>query len=102
VKNIPGIAWACITVAFVAVVGAFVVLTITGSDPTEFSRWLNSVANLAGILLGGGAVAFSAKAAQQTNGGLDERIKDAAKVATTEALNEQRRKDVAPGGELRR
>lgn len=98
IPKVPAIGWACITVAFVAVVTAFVVLTMNGADPTEFSRWLNSVANLAGLLLGGGAVAFSAKAAQQTNGGLDERIKDGAKEAVIEALNEQRRAD---GGVVR-
>lgn len=101
-RNLPAAAWACITVAFVAVIAAFVILTVTGSDPTEFSRWLNSVANLAGILLGGGAVAFSAKAAQQTNGGLDKRIVDGAKVAVKQALAEQRAVDTRPGGELRR
>lgn len=101
-RNLPAAAWACITVAFVAVVAAFVILSVNGSDPAEFSRWLNSVANIGGLLLGGGAVAFSAKAAQQTNGGLDERIKAGAKTAAKEALAEQRAVDTRPGGELRR
>lgn len=101
-RNLPAAAWACITVAFVTTVVAFVVLSVNGADPAEFSRWLNSVANLGGLLLGGGAVAFSAKAAQQTNGGLDARIKDGAKIAAKEALAEQRIMDTRPGGELRR
>lgn len=92
-KNIPAVAWACLTIAFVTVVTALVVLSITGSDPTEFRSFLNTALNFAGLVLSGGAVAFAGKAAHQTNGGLDARIRDGAKQAAVEALNEQRTAD---------
>lgn len=98
VKNVPNIAWACLTLAFVAVLVAFVTLSVTGSDPTEFRSFLNTVVNLATLLVSGGAVVFAGKASQQTNGGLDQRIKDGAKDAVVEALNEQR---TADGGVVR-
>lgn len=104
-RNVPGVAWVCLTVAFLAVVGAFVVLDVTGTDGTEFRGFLNIVANLAGIVLGGGGLIYSsaaqrsaAQAARQTNGDLDGRIQ----AAVSEALAAQRAVDVAPGGEYRR
>lgn len=104
-KNVPTAAWITIGVAFVSTVAAFVVLSVTDSDAAEFRGFLNVVANIGGLLLGGGAVAYSGAAArnsqvtaEQTNGQLDERI--AAAVAA--ALDTQRAADVAPGGEFRR
>jgi len=93
-KKIPVAAWVCITVAFVTVVVAFVVLSANGSDSTEFRSFLNTVMNLAGLLLTGGAVAFAGQAAKQTNGGLDERIR----AGVAAELASQRQKDVKPGG----
>lgn len=104
-KNVPNVAWACLTVAFLAVVTAFVVLAVTGADAAEFRGFLNIVANFAGILVGGGGLVFAAaganraqKAVEQTNGSLDERIQR----ALGEALKDQRADDTAPGGEFRR
>ena len=81
-KNAPGgVIAICVTVLAVTVVAAFVVLAVTDSDATEFRSWLNTLLNLAGLLLGGtatvaaSAAAKSAQAAeQQTNGELDGRI----------------------------
>jgi hypothetical protein len=104
-KNVPTAAWVCITVAFLAVTTAFVVLAAIGADATEFRGFLNVVANLGMLVLGGGSVVYagaaaksSQQAAQQTNGGLEARIKSAALAA----LAEQRAADTEPGGELRR
>jgi hypothetical protein len=83
-KNVPTPVWICLTVAFVSVIGAFAYLTASGSNTTDFRSFLNTVLNFAGLLLSGGAVAYAGKAAQQTNGGLDARIKDAAKAALDE------------------
>jgi hypothetical protein len=89
-KNVPTRVLIFIGACFITVVAAFVILTVSGSDSAEFSRWLNSIANLAGLLLGGGAMAFAGQAAQQTNGGLDKRIEDGAR----RALDEQRGEDI--------
>jgi hypothetical protein len=98
VRNVPTAAWACLTVAFVTVVAAFVYLSAQGADTAEFRSFLNTTLNFAGLLLSGGAVAFAGKAAQQTNGGLDARIE----AGVQRALEAQRAADTAPGGELRR
>ena len=97
-KNLPTAAWVCLTAAFLGVLGMLGFLSYTDSDATEFSRFLNTAVNLATLLLGGGALAYSARAQQQTNGDLDARIEDAA----ARALAAQRDVDTQPGGELRR
>jgi ABC-type transport system involved in cytochrome bd biosynthesis fused ATPase/permease subunit len=103
-KNVPGIVWACVTVAFVAVLAALVIMAAIGADSTELTRFLNLIMNTAILIVGGagavysGAAAKSAQdAAQQTNGQLDQRITD----AVAQALTAQRAADVAPGGEFR-
>lgn len=93
-SKIPTPVWVCLTAAFIAVVGAFVILSNSGSDPTEFRSFLNTVMNLAGLLLTGGTLAFAGQAAKQTNGGLDSRIRD----AVAAELSSQRTQDVKPGG----
>lgn len=64
VKNAPN--WAlvvCGTVVFVTITAAFVVLSVTGSDATDFSRFLNIIMNTATVLLaGGGFIAGTAAA----------------------------------------
>lgn len=103
-KNVPVVVWACVTVAFVAVLASLVIMAAIGADSTELTRFLNLIMNTAILLVGGagtlyaGAAAKSAQdAAQQTNGQLDQRITD----AVAQALAEQRAVDVAPGGEFR-
>lgn len=104
-KNVPLGAWVFASVALVAVLAAFVVLAVTGSDSSEL-RWViltilnvgGSVGSIGGIVYSGAAARSSHRAAEQTNGALDERI--AAGVA--QALSAQRAVDVAPGGEFRR
>jgi hypothetical protein len=104
-KSVPVAAWVCLTVAFLSVVTAFVVLAVTGADAAEFRGFLNIFANLAGIMLGGGSVVYagaaarnSQRAVEQTNGALDSRIEAGVRAA----LEQQRAADLLPGGELRR
>lgn len=80
-KAVPQVVWVCLTIAFLGTIGAFVVLAITGSDGTEFRSFLNTVVNLAGLLLGGSSAVYAGVAAKnsqttkdQTNGALDARI----------------------------
>ena len=96
-SKIPAAAWVCITVAFVAVVGAFAWLSAIGADGTEFRSFLNTVVNLATLLATGGAVAFAGQAAKQTNGDLDARIA----TAVTVALDRQREEDTGQVGPVR-
>jgi hypothetical protein len=103
-KNVPGIVWVCVTLAFMGVLAALVVMAAIGADSTELTRFLNLIMNTAILIVGGagavysGAAAKSAQdAAQQTNGQLDQRITD----AVAQALTAQRAADTAPGGEFR-
>jgi hypothetical protein len=95
-QKLPTAAWVCITVAFLGVLAVFAVLSVSGSDGTEFRSFLNTVVNLATLLLSGGALAYAGAAQKQTNGALDDRVQDAVKAA----LTEQRAADVKPGGVL--
>ena len=74
----------CGTVVFLTIIAAFVFLSVTGSDATEFRAFINTVMNAAAVVLAGtGAVAagVAAKSAgtavKQTNGALDGRIETA-------------------------
>ena len=90
-KNAPNpILWVCGTVVFVTIVAAFVVFGITGSDATEFRSFLNILLNVVGTLFGAGAFVTAsaaaksaAKAEEQTNGVLTDRVK----TAVHEAIN---------------
>jgi hypothetical protein len=104
-KNVPAVVWVCVTLAFMGVLTALVVMAAIGADSTELTRFLNLIMNTAILIVGGagavysGAAAKSAQdAAQQTNGALDQRITDAVALA----LTTQRDQDTAPGGEFRR
>jgi hypothetical protein len=88
-SRIPTAAWVCIAVCFVSVVAAFAWLSVVGADGAEFRSFLNTVVNLATLALAGGGIAFAGQAAQQTNGGLDQRISE----AVTHALDQQRSED---------
>lgn len=55
-KNAP--TWVvaiCGTIVGVTLIAAFVVLSVTGSNADDFSRFINTAFNFLGILLGGGA-----------------------------------------------
>ncbi len=75
-KNAPGWVLAvCATIIFVVIVGAFVFLSATGADATEFRSFLNTLLNVGSVLLGGGAFVAAGAAAKsaanaekQTNG----------------------------------
>lgn len=83
-KNVPIGAWILLSTGFVSMVAAIVILSVNGSDTTEFYRFLNQAGNWVGILLGGGGMVYGAaaarnaqQAAEQTNGTLDDRIEEA-------------------------
>lgn len=91
VKNAPNALIYSVAFCFVVVIAAFVVLAATGASSTDLRSFLNTLLNIASVLLGGGsliaagAAAKSAgKAEQQTNGALDERIISGAKQAIVE------------------
>lgn len=81
-RNTPGwVIAVCATIGFVTVIGAFVFLAATGADATDFRAFLNTVLNVASVVLGGGAFLAAGSAAKsaanaetQTNGALDKRI----------------------------
>lgn len=89
VKNAPNpILWVCGTVVLVTVIAAFVVFGVTNSDATEFRAFLNILLNVVSVVFAGGAMVTagaaaksSATAAEQTNGALDSRIREAVKAA---------------------
>lgn len=91
VKNAPNaLIWAVVC-AFIAVIAAFTVLAVTGASSADLRSFLNILLNTAGVLFGGGslvaagaAAKSAAKAEQQTNGALDERIISGAKQAIVE------------------
>jgi hypothetical protein len=90
-KTVPNFVWGCITVVFLGVLTSFVVLSVNGSDATELSRFINSLMNLGGLILGSigaaggaGALVYAKKAADQTNGPLTASIHAAVKTALKE------------------
>jgi hypothetical protein len=80
-KTVPQVVWICATIAFLAIVAAFVALGITGANGTDFRSFINTAANLGGLLLTGSGAIYAGVAArnsqsakEQTNGQLDARI----------------------------
>lgn len=79
VKNAPNaLIWA-VTVAFVAILASFVVLSSNGADTTDLRAFLNLALNIAGGVFSGGALVVAGSAAKsaanaerQTNGKDDE------------------------------
>lgn len=80
--KLPGVAWVCITLVVIAILGSLTYLSAIEAPTIEIRQFMNTLANYAGLVLGGvgalgGAVAAveSRKAARQTNGGLDDRVR---------------------------
>lgn len=89
-KNAPSwVIIVCLTIVFCVVVGAFVFLSATGADASEFRTFLNTLLNIASVLIGGGAFVAAGAAAKsaanaekQTNGapgGLQDTVRQAIK-----------------------
>lgn len=104
-KNVPNVVWVCLTVAFISIVGAFVFLSATGSDGTEFRSFLNTVINLASIVLGGSSAVYAGVAAknsqttkEQTNGALDKRIASAVAAQLVAHGNPKNKTEVKDNG----
>jgi hypothetical protein len=75
VKNAPNSIVGAVTAIFIAIIAAFVVLAVTDSSSVEFRSFLNTVLNIATVLLSGGAAVAAgaaaksaAKTEEQTNG----------------------------------
>lgn len=83
VKNAPNaLIWA-VTVVFVAVLASFVILSVTGSNSDDLRSIINTIMNVAAVVLTGGGAVLAGSAArsaknteEQTNGSLDKRIAD--------------------------
>lgn len=86
----------CATIMGIVIVASIVTLSIFNKSTDDLFRVLNTIWNLAGILLSSGAFIYAGSAArqthqvvQQTNGDLDTRIEDAVrKVVRDEGLAE--------------
>lgn len=83
-SKLPTVAYVCVTVVILGVLGSMTYLSAIGADATEIRQVFNTVANLGGLVLGSiGAVAGSiaarraTDAAEQTNGGLVEAVREA-------------------------
>ena len=84
------------TVLAVVVLGCVTILAYAGKDATELRSLINTVLNFASVALGGGTLLYAgsanqkaSKAVEQTNGALDQRIREAVAnaVATTIPLD---------------
>lgn len=91
VKNAPNALIYAVAFCFAVVIAAFVVLAATGANTTDLRSFLNTLLNIASVVLGGGSVIAAGAAAKsasqtekQTNGALDERIIAGAKQAIVE------------------
>lgn len=80
-KSVPNMVWVFLTVSFLGVITALVVLSATGSDATEFRSFLNLVMNAVMLIISGSGALYAGAAAknaqdakEQTNGALDKRI----------------------------
>ncbi len=78
-RKIPHAVYYCLTAAFIVVVVTLGWLEYTQVDSTEFTRFLNTVLNLINPVISSFALIYAGKAAQQTNGDLDQRITQAIK-----------------------
>ena len=92
-RNAPNSLIYAVTVVFVAIIAAFVVLAATGSDSTELRSFINTILNVAAVALSGGGVVVAGAAARsadravkQTNGLSDDERQDIARRAAAEAL----------------
>lgn len=73
----------CATVLAVMFLAGIVTLTIVGRPTTDLTTLLQAILQGISVLAGAGALIYSNKAARQTNGSLDDRIK----TAVTDILN---------------
>lgn len=83
-SKIPPIAWVCLTIVFLGMLGSIVYLSAADVDTAEFYRFLNVASNLFTLVASSTAVGLAGRAVVQTNGGLDKRIKEGAAAALTE------------------
>lgn len=90
-SKIPTPVIVCITAAFLGVIITLGWLSAVDADATEIRSFINLVMNLAGLLLGGGALTYAGLAARQTNGDLDKRIEAGARAALDQADADNRK-----------
>lgn len=89
-RNVPNALFYTVGACFIAIIAAFVVLAWNGSSTADLRAFLNTILNIASVLLGGGSLVFAGAAAksagraeQQTNGALDDRIAEGVSRALT-------------------
>lgn len=80
-----GLGWPLVVLG-VAVLGSIVAVTLTGHDPSALTNTIGVLLSTAGAAGGLGAWIKSTQAAKQTNGVLDERMRQAVTTGIAEAL----------------
>lgn len=88
-KNAPNwVIAVCSTIVFITIVAAFTLMAVLKVDSGEFRSFLNTVLNVASVVLSGGAfiaagssAKSAAKAEEQTNGQLTSTIHEAVQKA---------------------
>jgi hypothetical protein len=91
-KSTPNVALLiCATVLGVVLITSFTILAWGNKDATELRSLINTMLNIAGVVLGSGGLLYSSiaarkssEAAENTNGKMDEKIKESVKQAHIE------------------
>lgn len=91
-KTPNGVLLVCGTVVVLAVIASLTFLAWGGKDAAEIRSLINTVMNLASLILGGGAFVYSGmaakrsdEAAENTNGKMDQKIEAAVTRALTKS-----------------
>jgi hypothetical protein len=85
VKNVPNALYWLLGVCFVAVIAAFLVLAETSKNSDDFTRFLNTVMNFVGLLVGGGGALLAGSAAKSAH-----EARDAARQGNADTAPDQR------------
>lgn len=88
-KNTPGwVIWVCSTIMLLTFTLGFFYLAINGIDDTQFRSYFNTMVNFLTLILSGGAFLTSAATQRQTNGQLENRLKETVVPAVVDAVRE--------------
>lgn len=97
VKNAPNALIYTVGFVLAAILAAFTVLSISGSDATELRAFINTLLNIAAAVFSGGAVVVAGSAAKsagntekQTNGVATEERAEIARQAASQAISDYR------------
>lgn len=75
-KDTPWYVWACGTIIVLAVLTSFVVLSVTGEGTEEFARFMNTMMNAGGLLVGTITAALAGSAAVNAKRALEKRDRE--------------------------